>query len=146
MFYTAIHSLYMAWWHRISCTVILNFEMGFTRYTWNHVVAVTKVGRLFTWGSGWDGCLRHNNCGNELWPKRVECGRFAGLFIVCAVAGYHCSAAINSSILVPIFLFHYRRYCDSAIYSQSLLALLSFLWILRCDATHSVRDLKRISS
>jgi hypothetical protein len=32
MFYTSIHSLYMARWHCIPCTMILMFEMGFTRY------------------------------------------------------------------------------------------------------------------
>jgi hypothetical protein len=36
------------------------------------------------------------------------------------------------------------RYCHSAIYSQSLLVLLSFLWILRYDAIHFVRDLKEL--
>jgi hypothetical protein len=32
MFCTIIHSPYMACWHHIHCTVILNFGMGFTRY------------------------------------------------------------------------------------------------------------------
>jgi hypothetical protein len=36
-------------------------------------------------------------------------------------------------------LFHYPRYCYSTICSQSLLALLSFLWTLRY-AIHFVRD------
>jgi hypothetical protein len=61
---------------------------------------------LFTWGGGWLGWLGHNNYScNELRPKRVEHGGFAGLFIVCASAGYFRSAAIDSSGLVPIFCF-----------------------------------------
>jgi hypothetical protein len=61
---------------------------------------------LFTWGRGEYGCLDHNNnwC-NELRPKRVEHGGFAELFIVCAVAGWSRSAAIDSSGLVPTFCF-----------------------------------------
>jgi hypothetical protein len=43
-------------------------------------------------------------------------------------------------------LFHYFRYCDSAIHYQSLLVLLSFLWTLRGDAIRCVRDLERIGS
>jgi alpha-tubulin suppressor-like RCC1 family protein len=70
-----------------------------------HVVAVTKAGRLFTWGHGWNGCLGHNNSCDELWPKRVEHGGFAGLFIVCASTGHYTSTAIDSSGLVPIFCF-----------------------------------------
>jgi hypothetical protein len=66
---------------------------------------MTKAGRLFTWGDGWHGCLGHNNCCSELWPKRVEHGRFAELFIVCASTGISLSAAIDSSRLVPIPLF-----------------------------------------
>jgi hypothetical protein len=71
-----------------------------------HVVAVTKVGRLFAWGGCWYGCLGHNNNSfNKLRPKRVEHGGFVELFIVCASAGCYRSAAINSSGLVPIFCF-----------------------------------------
>jgi alpha-tubulin suppressor-like RCC1 family protein len=72
-----------------------------------HVVAVTKGGRLFTWGFGPHGCLGHNNSilSKELRPKRVEHGGFAELFIVCAAAGCSHSAAIDSSGLVPIPLF-----------------------------------------
>jgi hypothetical protein len=70
-----------------------------------HVVAVTKAGGLFTWGDGSLGCLGHNNSCDELWPKQVEHGGFAGLFIVCASIGNFCLAAIDSSGLVPIFYF-----------------------------------------
>jgi alpha-tubulin suppressor-like RCC1 family protein len=73
--------------------------------TARHVVAVTKVGRLFTWGDGSFGCLGHNNVCKELWPKRVKHGGFAGVFIVCASAGHYRSLAIDSSELVPIFCF-----------------------------------------
>jgi alpha-tubulin suppressor-like RCC1 family protein len=66
---------------------------------------VTKAGQLFTWGDGSYGCLGHNNSCNKLRPKRVEHGGFAGLFIVCASAGYDHSATIDSSGLVPIFSF-----------------------------------------
>jgi alpha-tubulin suppressor-like RCC1 family protein len=71
-----------------------------------HVVAVTKAGRLYTWGNCSWGCLGHNNnsC-NELRPKRVEHGGFAELFIVCATAGHFNLAAIDSSGLVPILYF-----------------------------------------
>jgi alpha-tubulin suppressor-like RCC1 family protein len=71
-----------------------------------HVAAVTKAGQLFTWSSRSQGCLTHNNihC-NELWPKRVEHGGVAELFIVCATAGFSYSAAIDSSRLLPIFCF-----------------------------------------
>jgi alpha-tubulin suppressor-like RCC1 family protein len=92
--------------------VILKFEMGIYKVqvstTFKHVVAVTKVGRLFTWGSNLYGCLGHNNHNNkdiELRPKRVEHGGFVGLFIVCASTGHFRSAAIGSSGLVPIFCF-----------------------------------------
>jgi alpha-tubulin suppressor-like RCC1 family protein len=71
----------------------------------SHVAAVTKAGRLFTWGLGLYGNLGHNNSCNELRPKRVKHGGFAGLFIVCATAGDYCSAVIDSSGLVPIFCF-----------------------------------------
>jgi hypothetical protein len=73
--------------------------------TMSHVVAVTKVGWLFSWGDGCHGCIGHNNNCNELRPKRVEHGRFAELFIVCASAGIFRSAAIDSFGLVPIPLF-----------------------------------------
>jgi hypothetical protein len=55
---------------------------------------------------------------------------------------------INSYRLIwtntNFLLFYYPRYCHCAVYSQSLLVLLSFLWTLRYDAIHFVRDLKRI--
>jgi hypothetical protein len=71
----------------------------------NHVAVVTKAGRLFTWGDGLYGCLGHKNWCKQLRPKRVEHGGFVGLFIVCASVGGSCSAAIDSSGLVPIFCF-----------------------------------------
>ena len=90
--------------------MILKFENGIYKVqvssTMRHVVAVTKAGRLFTWGEGLDGCLGHNNSvNNELRPKQVKHGGFAELFIVCASAGRYRSAAIDSSGLVPIFCF-----------------------------------------
>ena len=89
--------------------MILKFEMGFTRYkfpfTMSHVVAVTKAGRLFSWGNGCHGCLDHNNNCNKVQLNRVEHGGFAELFIVCASTGIYNSAAIDSSGLVPIPLF-----------------------------------------
>jgi alpha-tubulin suppressor-like RCC1 family protein len=113
--------------------------------TARHVVAVTKAGRLFTWGDGLYGCLGHNNSCNELWPKRVKHGKFGELFIVCASAGRYNSATIDSSGLVPIFYFSTILDIATAIYSQSLLTL-SFLWTLRYDAIHSMRDLNRKGS
>jgi hypothetical protein len=92
---------------------------------------VTKAGRLFTWGSGSHGCLGHNNWWDDKpRPRRVKHGRFAGLFIVCASTGRRCSAAIDSSGLVPIFCFSAILDIATAIFSQSLFALLSFLWTL----------------
>jgi hypothetical protein len=32
IFYSPMRSLYMVQWHHILCTVILKFEIGFTRY------------------------------------------------------------------------------------------------------------------
>ena len=108
---------------------------------------MTNVGRLFTWGSGWHGCLGYNNSCNELWLKRVKHGRFAGLFIVCASVGHNHSVAIDSSGLVPnLLLLHYPRYCYSVDYFLSLLALLSLFWTLQYGPIHSLRDLKRIGS
>jgi alpha-tubulin suppressor-like RCC1 family protein len=70
-----------------------------------HVAAMMKAGQLFTWGDDTHGCLSHNDCDFELWPKRVEHDGFVRLFIVCASVGHFRSAAINSSRLVPIFCF-----------------------------------------
>ena len=66
---------------------------------------MTKAGQLFTWGGGFLGKLSHQNSCNELRPKRVKHGGFAGLFIVCASIGHYHSAAIDSSGLVPISYF-----------------------------------------
>jgi hypothetical protein len=74
--------------------------------TYTHVAAVTKAGRLFTWGSGYNGCLGHNLWNDiELRPKQVQHEGFAKLFFVSASAGCYHSAAIDSSGLVPIFCF-----------------------------------------
>jgi hypothetical protein len=102
--------------------------------TWSHVAIVTKAGWLFTWGSGSDGCLGHDNWEDpELQPRRVEHGGFAGLFIVCASARYHCSTAIDSSGLVPIF-------CSSTILD---IATLQFLLnpYLRCYRSYGSLDM-----
>jgi alpha-tubulin suppressor-like RCC1 family protein len=88
--------------------VILKFEDGIYKVqvstSFKHVVAVKKAGQLFTWGDGSHGCLGHNNSCGELWPKRVEHGRLLGCSL-CAFVGINCSAAIDSSGLVPIFCF-----------------------------------------
>jgi alpha-tubulin suppressor-like RCC1 family protein len=69
----------------------------------SHVIAVTKVGQLFTWDDNRNGCLGHKNWSKvELWSKQVKDGWFAELFIVCASAGHYRSAAIDSFGLVPI--------------------------------------------
>jgi hypothetical protein len=101
--------------------------------TFDHVVAVTKAGRLFTWGSGHYGCLGHNNKDVELRPKRVEHGGFVGLFIVCASAGRFRSAAIDSSGLVPTFLlFHYPRFYHSVVYCYLSYGPLDMMQFILC--------------
>jgi alpha-tubulin suppressor-like RCC1 family protein len=107
IFYTAIHSLYM-----VAYTLYRDSKVWGGIYkvqvsaTVDHVAAVTKAGWLFTWGSGLYDCLGYNsNSGKELRPKRVEHGGFSNLFVVCVCAGHYCSAAIDSSGLVPIPLF-----------------------------------------
>jgi hypothetical protein len=90
MFYTTIHSLYMALYilHRDSKVGDGIYKVQVST-TLRHVVGVTKAGRLFTWDDGLHGCLGHNNSScNELQPKRVKDGGFAELFIVCAVVGH----------------------------------------------------------
>jgi alpha-tubulin suppressor-like RCC1 family protein len=105
---------------------------------------MTKAGQLFTWGVGLFGSLGHNNRCNEFRPKRVEHGGFARLFIVCASTGHYHSAAIDSSGLVPISCF--SPILDIATLQFILNPCLCFLWTLRYDAIHSMRDLKRIGS
>jgi hypothetical protein len=54
MFYTSIHSLYLALYalHRDSKVGDGIYKVQVST-TANHVGAVTKAGRLFTWGHGW---------------------------------------------------------------------------------------------
>jgi hypothetical protein len=124
MFYTSIHSLYLALYalHRDSKVGDGIYKVQVST-TANHVGAVTKAGRLFTWGHGWYGCLGHNMGYNELRPKRVKHGGFAELFIVCASAGHYRSAAIDSSGLVPIF-------CFSTILDIATLQFILYPWVV----------------
>jgi hypothetical protein len=106
MFYTSIHSLYLALYnsHHDSKVGDGIYKVQVST-TASHAGAVTKAWRLFTWGNGLYGCLGHNMGDDELRLKRVKYGGFAELFIVCASAGHYRSAAIDSSGLVPIFCF-----------------------------------------
>ena len=88
MFYTSIHSLFLALYTlHCDCKVGDGIYKVQVSTTSSHAGAVTKAGRLFTWGNGLYGCLGHNMCAHELRSKRVKYGGFAELFIVCASAG-----------------------------------------------------------
>ena len=53
----------------------------------DHTVAVTAGGRLYTWGSGYNGQLGHGDTGNRLVPTLVGAGAFGGSAVVMAACG-----------------------------------------------------------
>ncbi|KAG0591247.1 hypothetical protein KC19_1G161100 [Ceratodon purpureus] len=64
-----------------------------------HSLAVTKSGKLFSWGHDYNHFAFGHDVTpivlNKLFPKRVEHGGFHGLFFVSAVAGDNHSVAID---------------------------------------------------
>ena len=59
-------------------------------------MAVTEVGRLFTFGLGEDGQLGHGDTSNRNVPVEVGGARFRGARIVYAAAGYNHSGVVTS--------------------------------------------------
>ena len=55
---------------------------------YDHTMAVTEAGRLFTFGSGQCGQLGHSDRNDRDVPAEVGATRFRGARIVFAAAGY----------------------------------------------------------
>jgi hypothetical protein len=122
----------------------------------------------------WDlqGTSFHNNeacCSNDEGRAIVHLGMKAGMAasvtttqttLSCGQNKSNMVGLLSFSLCVPLldvivrqlsahldwYHFHYPKYWHFVIYYQSLLVLLSFLWTLKYDVIHSVRDLKRIGS
>jgi len=60
-----------------------------------HSLVVTKDGALWTFGSGYDGALGHNDRNNRLVPTRIEAQHFGNANIVSVAGGVSHSAAVT---------------------------------------------------
>jgi len=49
-----------------------NVEIVEVACGYNHTVALSKEGEVFTWGSGKEGALGHGNHEQQNYPKKVE--------------------------------------------------------------------------
>ena len=64
---------------------------------WNHSLAVSEDGKLWTWGNGRYGCLGHSNQNHQSVPKVVEYFVENDIVIVSCVGGSNHSAVISAN-------------------------------------------------
>ena len=145
MFYTAIHPVHMAPYTLHHDFKVWEWNLLGTSFLHNEACCSSDEGRAIVhlgWRLGWlpwSQQLRQQWAAAETSQTWRVCWAFHCVCLCWTLPfGSYWLIWIGTNFL----LFHYPRYCLSAIYYQSLLVLLSFLWILKCDVIHSVRDLK----
>ena len=75
---------------------LLGVTITFVAAGFNHSVAVSGEGGIFTWGLGYDGRLGHGGQEIELQPRNVEAGCFGADTVVQAAAGAGHTAAVTA--------------------------------------------------
>lgn len=78
---------------------------------WQHTLALSSQGRVFSWGYGEDGLLGHGDTLDQPLPKEVDFFKKNGIRVAMIAAGHSHSGCITESSPSRLFMWGSNTDC-----------------------------------
>jgi alpha-tubulin suppressor-like RCC1 family protein len=85
---------------------LLKVQIASVACGWQHTLALTSLGRVFSWGYGEDGQLGHGDPSDQLLPRELDFFKKQGLLKVAMIsAGHSHSGCITETDPARLFMW-----------------------------------------